>query len=57
MTQDFNKEYHNFLCEFLNNSEKCKKCVFNHEWLGGCFFASDCLPNNYKHLKKVKNNL
>ncbi len=54
MTQDFNKEYHNFLCEFLNNSEKCKKCVFNHEWLGGCFFASDCLPNNYKHLKKSK---
>lgn len=39
MTEDFAIEYNKFLCEFINNSKKCEKCVFNHKWLGGCFFC------------------
>jgi len=54
MTEDFEREYHNFLCKFVNNSEKCKKCPFYHKWLGdgGCFFASECLPNDYKYWRE-----
>ena len=42
-----------YLEEVFKNSDKCKYCVFNHNE-EFCFFAYECVKENFSFYKKKK---
>lgn len=42
-----------YLEEVFKNNDKCKQCIFNHNG-EFCFFAFDCVKDNFRYYKTKK---
>ena len=47
------KALNEYLIAIVNNSWTCAHCVFNH---GFCFFAFDCVQNDFINMKEEDEN-
>lgn len=53
-SKEYLKKLNNLLQEVVKNNKKCQQCIYCHE-NGVCFFAYECIKNNFEYYNKSTN--